>query len=260
MCQQALLEAGCLVNLTDKAGCTALHYACQSATGVELLLAAGANINVVDADGNTPLLMAASEGLSRVVCVLAKTGRCDVNIATSTLHRTPLHLLAYKGHVDCIPDLIAADVDIHACDAEGRSALWYAVANKHLHIVKLLLRAHSHAHTFRCLDHLPRSACPVSLAFSRKLVCVLKLFILTGYDRGHLRDSLAMPEAVEVFGQAGLQHWLQHAQSVMSLRCMCRIWIRHHLGQHVHRSLPQLPLPPPVRDYLFLSDLDDEHN
>lgn len=255
-----LLESQCAVDVQDASGRTALHYASQTATGVNLLLEAGADVNVTDTDGCTPLLMAAAEGLSNVVRTLAATGRCDVNLAQHDTRRTPLHLLAFKGHADCIPDLVEAGADINLFDAQKRSALWYAVSNGRLEVVKLLLRANSQADSFRCPEWLPEQACPVRLAFSKEQVKVLKLFILTGYDHEHLRECLAQPQAQRLFGQADLDHWWRHARDVMSLRSTCRKWIRHHLGYHLYHHLQQLPVPPTVRDFLFLKELDDDHD
>ncbi|KAL8584345.1 hypothetical protein ACOMHN_031965 [Nucella lapillus] len=255
-----LLESGCAVSVQDSSGRTALHYASQTATGVSLLLNAGAEVNVVDNDGCTPLFLAAAEGFDVVVKTLAATGRCDVNLAQNTTRRTPLHLLAYKGHGACIPDLVNAGADINVYDAQQRSALWYAVSNSRVDVVKLLLRANSQADTFRCPGSLPPEACPVRLAFSKGLVKVLKLFILTGYDSGHLRECLAQPQAEQLFSQADLHHWLHRARDVMSLRSTCRKWIRHHLGYHFYHDLQQLPIPPALRDYLFLKELDEEQD
>jgi hypothetical protein len=90
-------------------------------------------------------------------------------------------------------------------------------------------------------------------------VKMLKLFILTGYDREHLRECLAQPDAENLFSRDDLRHWLSHARDVMSLRCTCRKWIRHHLGYQLQHHIPQLPVPPTVRDFLFLKELDDDH-
>ncbi|KAK7494810.1 hypothetical protein BaRGS_00013937 [Batillaria attramentaria] len=257
---KALLEAGCDVDVKDNHGRTALHYACHTATAVPLLLTAGADVNVRDKEGCVPLMMAATEGLSHVVRLLSGTGRCDVNLALPESRRTPLHLLAYKGHAACIPDLIAAGADINLYDGEERTALWYAVSNGRVDVVKLLLRANSQADTFRCPHHLPPAACPIRMALTKGLVDVIKLFILTGYDSDHLRDCLSQSEAITLFEQAGLQHWLLYARDVMSLRSTCRKWIRHHLGYHLYQHLQQLPVPPAIRDYLFLAELDDAHD
>lgn len=246
------------MDVQDASGRTALHYASQTATGVKLLLDKGADLNIRDEDGATPLFAAAAEGLSNVVRTLTATGRCDVNLAQYDTGRTPLHLLAYKGHAECIPDLIDAGADVNLYDKQQRSALWYAVSNGRVDVVKLLLRANSQVDTFCCPDCFTDEACPVRLAFSKGLVKVLKLFILTGYDMVHLRECLSQPEAEKLFSQADLDHWLLRARDVMSLRCTCRMWIRHHLGYHMYHDLQELPVPPSVRDFLFLKELDDE--
>lgn len=246
--------------MADHSGRTALHYAAQSATGVAQLLAAGAEVNVVDGEGLTPLLIAAAEGLSGVVKALAASGRCDVNVALPSSRRTALHILAHKGHSDCIAQLLAAGADVTAADSEGRTAMWFAVSNNRLHVVKELLRASCQANVSCCPAHLALTACPIRLALVPARMHVIKFFILTGYDLPHLRECLALPEAQQLFERADLQHWLQHARDVMSLRCLCRKWIRHHLGRHFYCDLQQLPVPDSIRHYLFYGELDDSED
>ena len=60
-------QGACPWAIDKLGGRTALHYAAQSATGVPLLLQAGADVNVQDKDGCTPLLLAAC-----VECVVDK--------------------------------------------------------------------------------------------------------------------------------------------------------------------------------------------
>ena len=57
---QALLEGGANPNLKDRKGYTPLHYAANSCAleSIHLLLAAGADINAISKRGETPLAIA----------------------------------------------------------------------------------------------------------------------------------------------------------------------------------------------------------
>ena len=249
-----LLEAGCDVNQQDRQGRTALHHAAQRAVAVEQLLAFGADPDICDVDNNTPLLLAATEGFSVVVRLLARAN-CDVNIANASVRRTPLHILSLKGHSDCIVDLIEAGADINLYDKLYHTPLWYAVYNKRFDVVKLLLKANSQVDTFQCSQHVPLEACPTSLALSEKMTDVVKLFILTGFDHTHLRSFLI--EFSDLFKSEDLEDWFTQANSVLSLKQQCRKWIRHHLGRMLMHNLNSLPIPKGLRDFVFLKELDD---
>ncbi|CAG5118805.1 unnamed protein product [Candidula unifasciata] len=207
-----LIRGGCELDCRDNQGRTALHYACHTAVAVDQLLRAGASVNVRDDQGCTPLLMAASEGLERVVHSLCQCPGIDVNIPNLCVQKTPLHLLAYKGHLRCVQDLIVAGADTNLLDSESRSPLWYAVANGHRDITALLLRANGHVDTNQCPEKHPAHACPVKLAIEKGRVDILKLFILSGYDNKHIREYLASPAVQLLFADNQVTHWLHHAQ------------------------------------------------
>lgn len=253
-----LLKAGCDVNIQNKEGCTALHYASHKAQGVNLLLAAGANPNLRDRDNITPLIMAASEGFDEVVKALVKA-KCDVNVQNNSARKTALHILAWKGHSDCINDLILGGADVNIYDKFHHTPLWCAVKQKRLEVVKLLLRANALVDTFQCLPTIPSEACPVRLALSEGMINVIKLFVLTGFDKGHLRARLQEAELREKMGKhSDVEQWLFHAEGVLTLKQLCRQWIRHHLGLAFYHHLHLLPIPPTMRDFISMKELDEE--
>ncbi|BFZ09897.1 hypothetical protein BsWGS_12936 [Bradybaena similaris] len=252
-----LIRGGCNLDSRDNQGRTALHYACHTAVAVEQLLRAGASVNLRDDQGCTPLLMAAAEGLERVVHSLCMCPGIDVNVPNHSVHKTPLHLLAYKGHVRSVQDLIVAGADTNLLDSESRSPLWYAVANARRDVTALLLRANGRVDTYQCPEEHPEHACPVSLAVEKCHLDILKLFILSCYDNKHIRECLATPAMQLLFADSQVTHWLQHAQEVMSLRQICRKWLRHHLGFRLFMDLSKLPLPDKLKNYVSLKELED---
>ncbi|XP_033740384.1 kinase D-interacting substrate of 220 kDa-like [Pecten maximus] len=257
---QLLIAAGCDVNIQNKEGCSALHYSSHKAMGVDMLLRAGANPNLTDKENITPLLMAATEGFDNVVKALCKAN-CDVNIANASVKKTALHILAYKGHSECINDLVIAGGDVNMYDKHKRTPLWYAIKNKRIEVVRLLLKANSLADSFQCASFVDAECCPTFLALTLGLFPVLKLFIMTGYDRHHLKSYLQHQDIKEMFEDwKDIEDWLDHAQdSTMTLKQICRKWIRHHLGLQFYHGLSELPIPSSMKDYVFMKELDEEH-
>lgn len=90
-----VLEAGADVNLRNKLGLTPLLVACGKTTMgyrviSEALIAKGANVNVRDVIGNTPLLLAISGGMFEIAKMLIERG-ANVSLASSK-GMTPLEL------------------------------------------------------------------------------------------------------------------------------------------------------------------------
>uniref|UniRef100_A0A0B6ZR90 SOCS box domain-containing protein n=2 Tax=Arion vulgaris TaxID=1028688 RepID=A0A0B6ZR90_9EUPU len=251
-----LIRSGCNLDSRDDQGRTALHYACHTAVAVDQLLKAGARVNICDNQGCTPLLMAATEGLERVVHSLCQSPGIDVNISNDCVKKTPLHILAYKGHIRCVRDLIAAGADINLLDSESKNPLWYAVANAKRDVTALLLKSNGLVDTYQCPVEHPEHACPVRIAVDKSHIDILKLLILSGYDNKHVRECLILPKAHALFSDYQVNYWLQHAQEVTSLRQICRKLIRHHLGIHLFMDLSKLPLPEKLKSYLLLEELD----
>lgn len=256
---QQLIAAKCDVNIQNNEGCSALHYSCHKAMGVNLLLEAGANPNLTDKENITPLIMAATEGFDKVVKALCRAN-CDVNIANASVQKTALHILAYKGHSDCMNDLVLAGGDVNLYDKHKRTPLWYAIKNKRIEVIRLLLKANSLADTFRCASFVEAECCPTFLALTLGLFSVLKLFIMTGYDRHHLKTYLQHEDLKDMFANwEDIEDWIHHAQdSTLTLKQICRRWIRHHLGLQFYHGLSELPIPSPMKDYVFMKELDEE--
>lgn len=254
---KSLIKAGCDINMANNEGISALHYTCHKARGFQILLDAGADPDVRDTSNITPLFMAATEGFDGVVKALVDR-KCDVNIPNDSVKRTALHILSFKGHPQCINTLVYGGADIHACDIYNHTPLWYAIQNKKVDVVRLLLKSYSHVDTFQCSSDWTHEDCPARLAFNLKLFDVVKFLILTGYDHCHVRECLQSNEFSDwLETNKEFAHWSVFGSSAQTLKQLCRKWIRHHLGKYFYHHLQTLPLPDMLKDYLHLEELHD---
>jgi len=105
---------------------------------VELLLAAGADVNEKEAGGRTALHYAAWENHAAVIELLLAAG-ADIN-AKSNYGGTALHYAAEQGHASVVELLLAAGADVNAQSTAGWTALHYAASRGHAAIVELIER------------------------------------------------------------------------------------------------------------------------
>lgn len=111
-----------------------------SADSIALLLAAGAEVNTpTNKLEETPLMLAAATGQARVVELLLKAG-ADVNII-SAKGATALMLAADSGFPQIVRRLIEAGADMQAKDYAEKDAFMYALKNGNLRSVEELLIA-----------------------------------------------------------------------------------------------------------------------
>jgi ankyrin repeat protein len=125
--EQLLSKNQTVVNARDLSdGHTALHTTIRkhAYTWLSYLLGKGANPNLADKNGLTPLMLASQMGFVDAVVALARSGaKVD---ETNDTGETPLIAAVHRRDVPMIRVLLAAGADPDRADNAGRSARDYA--------------------------------------------------------------------------------------------------------------------------------------
>lgn len=126
---------------TSLTGATALGSACGlgHVEMARLLLARGADPNIVNSSGRTPLQMAAYDGSTAIVEMLIQAG-ANVDIADTEYGYTPLAAASRKGHADTVRVLINAGADLSIPTNTGRNPLQLALDGGYDDVVEMLVR------------------------------------------------------------------------------------------------------------------------
>ncbi|WP_425385139.1 ankyrin repeat domain-containing protein [Wolbachia endosymbiont (group B) of Schoenobius gigantella] len=130
------------VNVTDKYGCTLLHWAALKGHSdiAKFLVDKGANVNAKDILGRTPMHFAASNGKLDIVKYFIDEEKVDVNIKDNG-YWTPLHWASWGGHLDVAKYLVDKRANINAKDKGSKIPLNVAIDQKHNDVVKYLEQA-----------------------------------------------------------------------------------------------------------------------
>lgn len=127
-----------LLTALDHEGRSALHY-CVSATSVKLMLDKGANLNLADKKGMTAMHYAAESGATQALHELLISNEAGADVKDHTLS-TPLHYAASRGSFEATNCLLALGATVDEQDQEGNTPLHLAVRNGRDDIAKLLVK------------------------------------------------------------------------------------------------------------------------
>ena len=101
-----LIQRGTDLERKDRAEWTALHYAYSEIEATKELLEAGADVDAINSEGSTPLLLA-SQDLCLQVMELLVNAKADPRIADNR-KATPLHKVSQLGNLEAVQILIRA--------------------------------------------------------------------------------------------------------------------------------------------------------
>lgn len=141
---EKLLKFGADVNLPDAKGRSPLMILCKKAGSCDLLdvlLEHGADINARDNNGRTSLIHAAANLELEIIDRLLAAG-ANVN-ATADDGMTPLiHAVdSYDSDPEVVERLLEAGANPNACNDLGKTSLAYATENGRDNITRILLQA-----------------------------------------------------------------------------------------------------------------------
>jgi len=111
-------------DIADSKGFTALHFSAQYNLPLcmRVLLDGGATVDCVDAQGNTPLMLACQGGYRRCTALLLER-EASVNTTNAVNLKTALHLASQNGHTDCVDILMNFGADADMTNSDGLTAL-----------------------------------------------------------------------------------------------------------------------------------------
>lgn len=168
----AFLSGGAQVDVCDERGWTPLMISSFNGNEeiAELLINSGANIHVRDKSGYGPIHWAAFNGYNHVVSLLLRRG-ADVN--AQSLHGwTPLLQAATRGHALTCRILLEHGAQVNLGSKDGWTPLHKACANGHLEVVQVLLAAHAD----RDAQH-SEGMTPIALAIKNKHQAIIDLLL-----------------------------------------------------------------------------------
>ncbi|CAG2159659.1 unnamed protein product [Oppiella nova] len=150
-----------------------------------LLVENNADINYVDADGRTTVYCVASSAANdlKVVNTLQHLVKLGADLEMKDLEgRSPLHVSAWQGITHVVKTLIDCGADINAVDNEGRTALHMCAWNGHLEVVRLMIEAGAdlnHVST-------TQGATPLLIAAQQAHIETCSLLLNAGSDASHI--------------------------------------------------------------------------
>ncbi|KAJ6215631.1 hypothetical protein RDWZM_010131 [Blomia tropicalis] len=167
-----LIDSGADLNVRDSSGRTPLHTSIGADTiGVfDLLIREPSiDVNVQTDDGTTPLILSARIANQDMVQRLIDGGQCQVNVGDNT-GRTALHWAVSVNNIDAARTLLMNGADCDARDCRDQTPLFLAAREGSYNCVHLLL---SHGANRDITDHMDRL--PRDIALERIHIDIVNL-------------------------------------------------------------------------------------
>ncbi len=171
-----LLNVGANVNYSDKTQQkwlgTALARAVRGkhSTCVEKLLQAGADVNIPNHYGHTPMHEAVlAREVKILTCLLKPKYKGNVD-SKDILGHSPLHVAAYYGFLDCVELLLQAKADKNSKDVHGSSCLMTALERGHEESARRLFLAGVNVDAMNQEGHTALTLAKIGSAMLRLLI------------------------------------------------------------------------------------------
>ena len=135
-CMELLIEAGADVNIADMTNETALYLATYhgNAEGLKLLVLAGAEVNHINKDNDTPLLTASKRNRCKCIRILVEAG-ADVNIKGEYGYSALMSVI--KCPV-CVEVLLDAGADVNSTNGYDQTPLLVCIKYRDIIDINLL--------------------------------------------------------------------------------------------------------------------------
>lgn len=119
-----LLQKGADGNIIDRQGSTPLHYACSldRVDIIKLLTLHNVNLYVENAGGDTPLSIVIRKGFNKALNALINGG-CDVNKVFRNGYMGAIHMAAHKWDLEQVKVLVSLGADHNKCLANSATPL-----------------------------------------------------------------------------------------------------------------------------------------
>lgn len=287
------------INRADRWGQTALHYAAddQWIEAVQLLLSHGADANIQDKAGHTPLFdVVGSSTYSHykyfwyVVAADSRAGKgehllrlliehsANVNLqdndGATILHRivTKPDLDSFNYYVTMFKGILSAGANIHIKDHEGYTPLLMAVNYYNARFVRELVRLHTprqlswrhklevdgDVHYTTAL-YLPIEYVEDIESQVRACYQIVQILVVAGHA--------VYSEVYKTVKQCARFHFQYFAEMLAVLeryrmrprllKDLARLAVRNAMTELHSQKLNQLPIPAALQKYIGLNDLDD---
>eukprot|EP00919_Chromeraceae_sp_WS-2016_P033014 GHVR01078058.1.p1 GENE.GHVR01078058.1~~GHVR01078058.1.p1 ORF type:complete len:993 (+),score=183.42 GHVR01078058.1:31-2979(+) len=127
---QKIIDMGGLLDLQDYSGSTPVSYASSTSMFdlviVEVLVKNGANLNIPDNEGATPIILTCKNGNIKMTEYFIKTITADIT-HTDNYGRNSLHYASHRGVLDQVDMLIYGGIDVNTVDKWKGTALQYSI-------------------------------------------------------------------------------------------------------------------------------------
>ncbi|PKA62632.1 E3 ubiquitin-protein ligase KEG [Apostasia shenzhenica] len=177
-------------------GHTALHLACRrgSAELVEAILSyKEADVDVLDKDGDPPIVFALAAGSHKCVCALIRRSANVTSRLRDGFGPSIAHVCAFHGQPECMRELLLAGADPNSIDDEGESVLHIAISKRFTDCATVILE-NGGCRSMGILNSQRKT--PLHLCIESWIVAVVQRWV-------EVASAEEIDEAIDIAGPSG---------------------------------------------------------